>query len=454
MKRTFCKVLVPTSGVGIGIEPESLNNGVNLKPDVIACDAGSTDSGPYYLGTGKPKYSDDSVKEDMRLMIKASNKLGIPILIGTAGTCGVDNAVDWMKNLCQEICNDIGMNAKIAGIYSQQNKITLKKKYREGSVHPLASAPSITEDTFEECSNIVALAGVEPYIEALKNGADIVIGGRTTDTAMLACVPIMKGCNIGSSWHAAKIAECGPLSTTNPLSGGVIFSVDDKGFSIQPTSDNAVCTPYTVSSHMLYENSDPHFLREPSGTLNAEKARYTQMDNQTVRVEGSEFIPTDQYTLKLEGSGPVGYQTIILVGVQDPYTLSKIEQWKEKLLQNVSHKLQNLGYSNDDYSVDIKLYGYNAVSGESFNSDNYVPREVGVLFTSTGTTQEIATKIAKVFNPVLLHFSIEDENEFPSHAFSSSPADIEKGEIYEFKLNHVVETDNPFELINIKYWNE
>src|SRR5699024_881234 len=120
--------------------------------------AGSTDSGPDYLGTGKPKYSDDAVKADIRLMITAANKLEIPLLIGTAGTCGVDSAVDWIKEVCQEICKDIGMNAKIAGIYSQQNKSTLKKKYREGSIHPLPAAPSITEDTFDECSNIVALA--------------------------------------------------------------------------------------------------------------------------------------------------------------------------------------------------------------------------------------------------------------------------------------------------------
>ena len=31
----------------------------------------------------------------------------------------------------------------------------------------------------------------------------------------------------------------------------------------------------------------------------------------------------------------------------------------------------------------------------------------------------------------------------PSYGFAFSPADIERGPVYEFKLNHVVEVDDP-----------
>jgi len=49
--------------------------------------------------------------------------------------------------------------------------------------------------------------------------ADIVLGGRTTDTAVLAAVPVLRGAGAGAAWHAAKIAECGALCTMQPRAG-------------------------------------------------------------------------------------------------------------------------------------------------------------------------------------------------------------------------------------------
>jgi hypothetical protein len=51
--------------------------------------------------------------------------------------------------------------------------------------------------------------GPEPLIEAMKQGAQVVISGRTTDTAIYAAVPIMKGLDSGATWHASKLLECG-----------------------------------------------------------------------------------------------------------------------------------------------------------------------------------------------------------------------------------------------------
>src|SRR5579871_508488 len=110
-----------------------------------------------------------------------------------------------------------------------------------------------------------SVAGCAP--SDVKGGADIVLGGRTTDTAVLAAVALMRGAAAGAAWHAAKIAECGGLCTVNPTSPGVMISVDGEGFSIAPLSAANRCTPYTVSAHMLYENSDPFRLIEPGGVL-------------------------------------------------------------------------------------------------------------------------------------------------------------------------------------------
>ena len=83
--------------------------------------------------------------------------------------------------------------------------------------------------------------------------------------------------------------------------------------------------------------------------------------------------------------------------------------------------------------------------------EGYIPNELGVLLTVTADDQETATKIAKVFNPILLHFEVAKNTPKPSFAFPFSPAEVEKGRIYEFQLNHVIELDDPFELIRMEY---
>ena len=125
---------------------------------------------------------------------------------------------------------------------------------------------------FKQCDHIVALMGPEPYIAALEGGADIVLGGRTTDTAVLAALPLLRGAGAGPAWHAGKIAECGGLCALNPRDGGVMIRVGRDSFDVEPLSSKNRCTPRTVSAHMLYENSDPFQLIEPGGILDVTAA--------------------------------------------------------------------------------------------------------------------------------------------------------------------------------------
>ena len=47
------RILSPTAILGYGFPAESFRRGIQRQPHLIACDAGSTDPGPYYLGSGK-----------------------------------------------------------------------------------------------------------------------------------------------------------------------------------------------------------------------------------------------------------------------------------------------------------------------------------------------------------------------------------------------------------------
>jgi hypothetical protein len=66
-------------------------------------------------------------------------------------------------------------------------------------------------------------------------------------------------------------------------------------------------------------------------------------------------------------------------------------------------------------------------------------------------TQALATAVAKVANPLMLHLPTPDMNYLPSLAFATSPAETERGAVYEFVLNHVVDTVSPTELFRMEY---
>lgn len=443
-----CKVFIPYGAIGMGLSQKEFDRGLAMKPQVIATDAGSTDSGPYYLGTGTCKYAKEAIKRDVRQCVLGAHKLSIPVLIGSCQTCGVDSGVDEMERYVREICEAENIHGKkIVKIYTEQSPEAMQKKYLEGKIHPLGNAPEITPETFAECSHIVALGGVEPFIEALKAGADIVLCGRCTDTAIIAAMPVMLGCNESAAWHGAKVTECGAICTTK-WNGGVLLTVDEEGFTVEAVAEDAACTPYTISAHMLYENANPFVLTEPNLVLDVSDAVYTQLDNGRVRATGAKHT-AKPYTMKLEGAGPAGYQTISIAGIQDRWITKDPMAWLEGLSRLMTQKLIAQQYPMDDFSFSLKPYGWNAVSGDDITPGEYIPREIGVLLAVTAKTQKLATEVAKAFNPQLLHFTPQG-GPMATYAFPFSPNEIEKGALYEFKLNHVVEVSSWNELVRIE----
>ncbi len=447
-----CRVLVPSGVLGSGFPDGTLAYGAALQPDVIAIDGGSTDSGPYYLGRGASKMTREAIKHDLRRILRLRDRLEIPFLVGSCGTCGADGQVDWVSEICQEILQEENLYAKIALIYCEQSAAELGRYREKGKIKPLEPVMPLDQALLDSCSHIVALAGPEPYGRAVAQGADIVLGGRTSDPAVLAAIPLSKGCPAGPVWHAAKVAECGAFCTDSALWSGVIFEVDEDGFEIEPLMADSACTPHTVSAHMLYENADPFAVSEPGGRLNTAAAVYRAVSDRRVRVEGSQFDAAASYSMKLEGARARGYQTIMLAGIQAPEILAHIEMWLEKLTLFLKEKVGAvLNISPAEYDLSLRAYGWNGINAPLAEGKTIPPpHEVGVLLTVTAKTQAMATKIARLSNPYLLHFPLREEGPMPTFAFPFSPAEVERGQIFEFVLNHIVEVAAPFDLVRCR----
>lgn len=447
------KIIVPCGSLGAGVLEEEIAYGLELGAQAIATDAGSTDSGAAYLALGKSKNNRGAVKRDLTILMRAQAATGVPIIIGTSGQAGGDLNLAWTRDIVLEVARELNIAPKIAMIHCEQDKAVLKQLNAQGRVTALAPSKPLDNAIIDSCEHIVAALGVEPFVAALEGGADIVLAGRATDTAVIAAFPIWKGAPWGPSWHAGKIAECGLQCAENPVAGaGVLLSIDSDGFEVEPLSLNNRCTPKSVSGHMLYENSDPFRLTEPGGVLDVTAAEYHMCSERAVRVTGSRWEPKP-YTMKLEGAAAGQYQTIMLVGVQDPDVLADIDGFHDRLLEALYARTRQCIVAEElgEFHISLRMYGWNAVTGQKPPAGTPTPPELGILFVATADTQELANAIAHACNPYFFHYPSIMGKELPSYGFAFTPADIPRGPIYEFKLNHVVKLDDPFELISTEW---
>jgi hypothetical protein len=370
----------------------------------------------------------------------------VPLVIGTAGTCGADDAVDWLLDITNEIATETGQDVTVAVLKSGQPADRVMRALDQGRITPLEPVIDVDHNLLQSCTNIVALAGAEQIQAALNTGADIVIAGRTTDTATIAALPLARGCHAGGAWHGAKIGECGALATTDPSSGTIMITFDADGFTVEPMGQNARATPYTVSAHMLYENSNPLQLYEPGGHLDVTGATYTALDDRRVRVTGSTWVPSDAYTVKLEGARCGGYQCVSLALIREARYVQNIETWTEAVEENCRQKAQER--IEGDFTLELRIIGLHATLGAQ-DVNAQIGTEVGVLGIVTAPTEMVAKEVAKMLNPYLLHMPLTEDEEMPTFAFPFSPNEMNRGEIYEFCLNHVMELDDPMQAFSL-----
>ncbi|MBF2759194.1 MAG: acyclic terpene utilization AtuA family protein [Ectothiorhodospiraceae bacterium AqS1] len=453
------RILIPSGALGLGYERAALEEGIAAAPDIIAIDGGSTDSGPAYLGAGRSKYSRASTAAEWAELLAARERAQCPLVIGTAGTCGTDGMVDRLFEITCEILKEQGQGARIARLYCSQSADKVIRAMDESRLVALHPAPAIDEGIIASCENIVALAGVEQVGAALAAGADIVIAGRTTDTAIIAALPLMRGDSPGACWHGAKIAECGALCSTRPASGVIMVETDKTGFTVLPMAADARCTKRTVWAHMLYENADPWRLVEPGGILDVGAAEYREVSERAVRVEGAVWRPSDPYTVKLEGARIVGFQTISLAIVRDPRYVAGIDRWCEGIIQKHRQAIASrTEIRPEDFDVQLRRIGIDAALGSLENRSEACdalmapnpPCEVGVMAIVTAATQARATDIARMLNPLLLHHPLDPDEEMPTFSFPFSPAEIERGEAFEFVFNHALALADPMEAFRLE----
>lgn len=258
--------------------------------------------------------------------------------------------------------------------------------------------------------------GAAPIVEALRQGAQIVITGRTTDTG-LALAPMiyefgweMNDWNrIAAGTIAGHIIECGAQSSGGNYMGDWRGMPDmaNVGFPIveaTPSGEFWVTkhegtggrvTRGTVAEQCLYEIGDPREYITPDVIADFTSINLEDEGNDRVRVYGITGRENTPF-YKVSMSYSDGYSAFATLGYAWPEALDKARA-ADAILRK---RLENLGLTFDE--VLTEYIGYNACHGPLSEGANPDPQEVMMRVGVRGQDYKAVERFGKEIAPLIL----------------------------------------------------
>lgn len=426
--------------LGTGIDEAYLARAqTEYELDAIAWDNGTVDFGPQLLGGNRLYQPVENTKADLRKLMEVRQAADVPLLISSAVGAGAEHHVDVLAEIVTELVEAEFDETTIAKIYTDVDRSQLKRKIELGEVSRLDFDRDLTEEAVEDSENIVSMVGPEPFVAALNDGADVVVGGRALDVSPFAALPIREGVDRGLAIHLGKLMECGGLVTDTPVSSDpVVGIVSGDHFDLVPANPRSRCTVDTVSKHHLYEKSDPYVVHVPDGLVNLRGTDFEQIDDRRVRVSGATFEAKETPAVLLEGAGKTGFQTIAIGGIRSPDVIAAVDE----IIADVrSHVAETTDASNEEYELVFKKYGIDAVPLYPVRDPtDRDPHEVGILIRAVGDTREIANNVCE--SARFWFFARREYDPSGAMANPVSQSTIEAGDGYRFTIHHLMEIDD------------
>jgi len=261
-----------------------------------------------------------------------------------------------------------------------------------------------------------AYIGAFPLAEALATGADVVIAGRSTDTALAAAPMVHR-----FGWHADEydklaagtvaghIIECGAQSTGGNcqvdwqnipdmanIGYPIIEAEPDGSFAVtkHPSAGGRVNT-HTVKEQLLYELGDPKNYITPDCVADFTSIQLHDMGGDRVRItgiRGRERPPS----LKLSISYANGWKAIGTMVYSWPQALEKARAADTI----VRRRLEGLGLKFDE--IYTEYFGVNACHGPAA-PPNPDPPEVQVRIGVRGANRDAVDRFTREVIPLVLN---------------------------------------------------
>lgn len=432
------RILTPVGMMGYGFPEEHVRTGMERRPHAIVVDGGSTDPGPYQLGLGRMLAPMRAYERELRTLLGLALPARVPLVISSAGGPGLMVHAEEIAHAAARIAGELGRAPRIAVVGADMSPVAVRAALDTGDLASCDGAPEATAERVEASAHIVAQMGHEPFLRALREGADIVIAGRAYDPApaVAVCLHHMPEIDAGAAWHMGKIIECGAVCA-EPKGHAILATVRRDAFELEPLDPDARCTPLSVAAHAFYEKGDALTHHGPDGTLHLADARYEALDGRRVRVSGARWEAAQgPVRIKIEGAGPVGHRAIFVGGVRDP-VFAQILPHMEPRLRDYLARIHP-EYAAGEVDVRFHLYGLNAVMGPA--EPVKVPgHEVGVLCEVTAATQELADDVCATARVAVLHAPYPGQKATGGNlALPLNPPEQAVGPVCAFHLYHTM----------------
>jgi len=437
------KIICPNGHLGFApSKPESFALGVAQNPDFIAADSGSDDIGPGPLGSDTSTSPVAWQTHDLEMMLLAARKLKVPMIIGSAGDTGTNSRVDLYVQIIKDLARKHNLAPfKLGYFYSELDKSFIREKLEAGEViEGLDGRSPLTLEQLDCTDRIVAVAGVHPYMKLLEEGADVIIGGRSSDCAIFAAAALHKGCSEADSYFLGKVLECASFCA-EPYGGKetVLGRIDGEGVAVTAMHPDQRCTIASVAGHAMYERSNPYFEYFAGGHLDMTNCRYTQLDEKTTYVTGQTYHSAKELRIKLEGAGKIGERYVGIAAIRDPYTIANIDAVIAWARQQVEARFGRTGYE-----LHYAVYGRNGVMG-ALEAVRTPAHELCILVQGVAPTKELAEEICMTGTRQMFYARLPNVKgtaggvAFPlDEVMPASPA-------YEWTLNHTIRAGDPLE---------
>jgi hypothetical protein len=334
----------------------------------------------------------------------------------TANAGGVN--VEGCANAVKEVAKDLGFSGKLKiGMITGDDILPRLDEFIENGVainnmetgEPLAAIR-------DKVQSANVYLGAQPLVEALDQGAQIVIGGRLTDTG-LTLAPLMHEFGwtfedwdkVAIGTIAGHIIECGAQ-----CSGGNcqydwshIPNMENVGFPIVEAFPNGefVITKHegtgglvnipSIKEQLLYEMGDPHAYITPDVIADFTTIHLKDDGENRVRVYGIKGKPNTEF-YKLSVAYSAGWKAVGTLVYSYPDAFEKAKA-ADKILRA---RLEKLGLKFDVMLTEF--VGVNATHGHLAGEPPKDIPEVQLRFGVRGQSKEAVERFTKELAPLIL----------------------------------------------------
>ena len=335
-------------------------------------------------------------------------------VLSNAGGVNVEGCAQAIKN----VAVDLGLKGKVKiGVITGDDVLPRLQEFIDKGIqiNNMDTGEPLS-DILDKVQSANVYLGAEPLVEALGKGAQIIVGGRLTDTG-LTLAPLMHEFDwkfedwdkVATGTIAGHIIECG-----GQCSGGncqfdwqSIPDMANIGFPIVEASPNGdfVITKHegtggrinvqSVKEQLLYEMGDPHEYITPDVIADFTTINVADDGDNRVKVYGIKGKPnTDFYKVSIAYSG--GWKAVgtLVYSYPDAYEKAKMA---DLILRS---RLDKLGLSFD--VILTEFVGVNATHGHLSGEPRADIPEVQLRFGVRGQSKEDVERFTKELAPLIL----------------------------------------------------